>query len=82
MSENASNELLNLIVDILSGIENEAAMFPEENSPVISASDLLQVLLAEAPTHLQPAIHSAIARFVEVAPRHVFVPYWLQEQHS
>ena len=82
MSDDASIELLNLVIDILSDIENEAAMFPNENSPSISVSDFLSVLLAKAPAHLQPAVHSATERFVEVAPRRVFVPHWLRVRHS
>lgn len=82
MCDQSAKELLDIIVDMLSETERAATMFPRENSAEISVSDFLESLQAKAPAHLQSVVHSAIARFVEVAPRHVFVPYWLRERHS
>ena len=75
-----TKDILDIIVDMMCEIENDANMFPKENSAEIGVWDFLQSLLANAPTHLQPVVHSSIARFVEVAPRDVFVPRRLRTE--
>jgi len=80
MNDQSAKEILDIIVDMLAKIEERAEQYPQENSSEIIVSVFLEDLLARVPGHLEPVVRAAIARFVEVAPPHVFVPYWLREQ--
>jgi len=82
LNDQSANEILDIVVDMLIEIEARAEQFPQEDSVEIDISEFLEELLQKSPNHLVPTVRAAIARFVEVAPRYIFVPPWMRERAS